>query len=255
MSPRPRPRAGDWVSLPPRRDPSPRRPQHEYDDYDHDFAYVEERRPGQTPWGSPRQSMMTPEPRSPRQRPETLRRRNPFDEPEIIEIAPNSPRRAEERRIQAERARRIQAEEEANQHRNTVRVAHERYQDALNGAAADNERLKAERDVAAHRAAMAERDAHITRREMDVEIRALALNAEERRDALRPRIHQAPPPDRDPGLDALHRAQADHQRQQERRRQNDELHRRNRERDRERGVRRGSPIRYDDRDARRDRRR
>ena len=158
------------------------------------------------------------------------------------------------------------AEQEADRQRNTVLVAHNTYQQILNDATdqasrltLDNQRLREQRDEASHRAALAEREANIIKREANVTKDETRLDSEERREALRPRIFQEPQERVNAGREALRKAQEDHRREEESRRERRQdvvtLNRRNRERDRERGVRRGSPVRYGDGEGRRDRRR
>ena len=161
------------------------------------------------------------------------------------------------------------AEQEADKHRNTVLVAHNTYQQMLDAAtdqtqrmALDNQRLRDQRDDATHRATLAEREANIVTREKNVQKDETRLDSEERREALRPRIFQEPQPQgaerSNAGMEALRRAGEDRRREQEGRERRQDivtLHRRNRDRDRERGVRRGSPVRYGDGEGRRDRRR
>ena len=268
MSPRP----GDpgWVPLPRPQTP-PRRQRRDFDD--EEDAIIEERRPGQNPFNSPRISFgSSSSPRTPGRQTSSRRRRNPFDEPEIIEIAPDSARPSSSRRqqdstslLRRETRDRMLAEQEADRQRNTVLVAHNTYQQILNDATdqasrltLDNQRLREQRDEATHRAALAEREANIAMREKNVQKHEIRLDSEERREALRPRIFQeARQQDAErvnAGLEALRRAGED-RRREERRQDVVTLHRRNRDRDRERGVRRGSPVRYGDGEGRRDRRR
>ena len=252
---------GDWwVPLPPKLPQTPpQRPRRDYgSDMESDYD-VEERRPGSL---SPR-PIRSPNRRPLRPRPEIHQHRNLFDEPEVIEVAPDSVRRSEEaarrraeRERDIERRERIRAEQDAQRNYNTVMVTHDQYQQAINGITdqpqrmqLDNNRLQRERDQAQRRGQLAEQKAALERRKNELQHRENALNAEGAGNRQPPpRIFQDPGPVRNPGINVINRAQADH------RRQDEELRRRNRERDRERGIRRGSPVRFDDREGRRDRR-
>lgn len=253
-----------WVPLPPRIQIPPERPRQERrelsDDEDDGYYILEERRPGDSPWDSPRQELRSPGPRSPRRRPE-IRQRRPREEVEIIEVAPSPVRVSEEQRRRAEIELRNDRREriEVDKPYNSVVTAHERYQHAISDLTNhaqrvewENRRLQEERDAATRRAQMAEREANLAWAESHLHQREKELAAEERHQQRVHVLQEAVPPRREP-MDALHRAQEDFRRDAERRRQNEELHRRNRERDRTHGIRRGSPIRFDDWEARRDR--